>query len=506
MMTMWPALLLVWLGASLGARPLVTLPERPAPQDAVAPRDTARLVLAGSAAWDSLTLGDTARVLVRDSKRSAPLSTDDHVRWSVFNTNIVTIDSTGLLHALSLGTATVVARTAHGVASHQVTVAPYHFTQITTGMTGVCGLTPAGGAVCWGEWDRPAFGPGAGAVPSRLEGPRLTAISVGLLYTCGLDEEGALHCAGQNSGGQLGLAYANMFASGVIRAAGVPVFKSISAGADYACGIANDSTGYCWGTSDSGQVGVAALRERCKPWLTMAPCTTIPLQLAPHYRFLDIAAAYFHTCGVLTDHSIVCWGSNSDGQLGDGTTRSSDAPVRVAGHMKFSSVTVGGTHTCAVSVDGRGYCWGSNRLGELGVGDNEPEHDVPTPIAGDTRFLSLSATGDNSTCGLTDDHRLMCWGMAEYTVVDSSQAPNRCTDRTGRLIACARRPIPEGVDQHFVFLGRSLGGSMCALDVQGRPFCWGAGSGVGNSRYCDDLPLPTLIGGGPTCAEHVRVD
>lgn len=506
MITMWPAVWLIWLGSSLNARPLLTLPVRPDPRGVIASRDTDRLALAAPARWDSLMLGDTARVMVRNPSGSARPSADNHVRWSVFNTNVATIDSAGLLHAISLGTATVVARTEQGVLSHQVTVAPYHFIKITTGMSGSCGLTPQGNAICWGEWDRPVFDPRSGALPTRANGPPLAAISIGMLYSCGLDFGGALHCAGQNSGGQLGLAYASMFASGVIRAAGVPVFRSISAGVDYACGIASDSTGYCWGSSDSGQVGVTPLRERCKPLLTEAACTTIPLQLAPRYRFLDIAAAYFHTCGVLTDHSVVCWGSNSDGQLGDGTTRSTAVPVRVASDAKFASVTVGGSHTCAVAMDGRGYCWGSNRLGELGAGDDDREHDVPTPIAGGMRFLTLSANGDNGTCGLTVAHTLLCWGMAQYNVVDSSQARDRCTSKDGDAMRCARRPVPESADRLFVLLGRSLGAAICALDVQGLAFCWGFGSGNGSIHHCDELPTPTLVGDGPICAERVRVD
>ena len=483
--TMWPAVWLIWLGSSLNARPLLTLPLRPDPRGVIASRDTGRLALAAPARWDSLTLGDTARVTVRRSKRATPRPNADHVRWSVLDTNVATIDSTGLLRALSLGTATVVARMAHSVAAHLVTVVPFHFVQITTG-GGTCGLTSQGEATCW---NGAAFARSAGALPARVNGPPLVAISVAQDYACSIDSGGDLHCAG-----------------GPTRGAGGPVFfRSISAGEVYACGVASDSTAYCWGSSEFGQVGVSPLHERCKAYSGEVPCTTTPLQLAPRYRFLDIEASFYHTCGILTDHSIVCWGSNSDGQLGDGTTESSAAPVHVAGDLKFSSVTVGGEHTCGVAMDGRGYCWGSNQLGDLGVGDDKPEHDVPTAIAGDTRWLSLSATANDGTCGLTTAHKLMCWGWATLNVVDASQAHDRCTKKTGDTWPCARRPVPEG-DHQFVYLGRSIGASMCALDTQGRPFCWGGGSGVGNSRYCSYLPLPTLIGGGPTCPKRRVID
>jgi len=507
MTKMWLALWLVCLASSPSARPRAIVQVRPSLRDAIASQDTGRLVLASSAGWDSLTIGDTSRVILRDANGSALPASKGHVRWSVFNTNVVTIDSTGLLRAVSLGTATVVARTPQGLATHVVTVVPFRFrlSQITTGMTGTCGITATGGAICWGEWAGISFGP-EHELPTRVNGPPLIDISVGMAYSCGVDRSGSLTCAGMNSGGQLGLGYANMFASGVVHDAGLPAFRSVSAGVDYACGIASDSTGYCWGTNDSGQVGAPSLHERCTPLSNQAPCTTIPLQLPPQYHFVDLVAGYYHTCGVLTDRSVVCWGDNGDGQLGDGTYKTSSTPVRVAGNVKFSSVTVGATHTCGVAVDGRGYCWGSNRLGELGVGDDTPTHNVPAPIVGGMRYLSLSATGTNSTCGLTQPHGVACWGLAEYSVVDSVDARDQCTDKAGRSVRCARQPVAVADTHQFMFLGRSLGSAICALDAEGRAFCWGFGSGNGSIHHCDDLPSPTLVGDGPICAEHVRVD
>lgn len=507
MMKPWPMLLLVFLASSPRARPPVIGQVRPSPRDAIASQDTSTLVLVSSLGWDSLTIGDTSRVILRDAKGSAPSSSEGRVRWSIFNTNVVTIDSTGLLRAISLGTATVVARTPRGLTTHLVTVVPFRLrlAQITTGMSGTCALTTDGGAVCWGEWAGVSFTP-EHELPTRVKGPPLIDISVGMVYSCGVDRSGSLGCSGMNSGGQLGLGYANMFATGVVHDVGLSAFRSVSAGIDYACGIASDSTGYCWGTNDSGQVGATSLHESCKPLLTQAPCTTLPVQLPPQYHFVGLVAGYYHTCGVLTDRSVVCWGGNSDGQLGDGTYRSSATPVRVAGNVKFSSVTVGATHSCGVAVDGRGYCWGSNRFGELGVGDEVPRHNVPTPIVGVARFLSLSATGANSSCGLTEAHTVACWGLAEYSVVDSADARDQCTDKIGRSVRCARHPVAVADTLHFTLLGRSLGSAICALDAEGRAFCWGFGSGNGSIHHCDLLPSPTLIGDGPICAERVRVD
>ncbi|GEM_PF-2204839 len=460
---------------------------------------TRRSTLISAANWDSLPIGDTTRVFLQDSTDRIAGRGLVRIRWYVSDTTVATIDSSGLLRGLTIGTATVVAQLPERMGLRNVKVVSRYLAEINGGVDETCGVTQDGQSLCWGG--APPV-PTSSGLPTQLQHvPRLTTISVGMSFFCGLDSSGAIYCGGTNAAGQLGLGYINASAEGrVVHAAGVRRFTLVTAGADYACGIASDSTAYCWGSNQFGQLGTSSVSsERCMRLSTLTPCRSSPVQVSAGLHFRDLAAGYRHTCGVLSDATVVCWGNNSDGQLGNGSRRSSAAPVRVVGNMRFSSVTVGGTHTCGVAVNGRGFCWGSNRLGELGVGDDAADHERPTPIAGETTLRSVSATGDNSTCGLTQTGALFCWGMSEGGGVNPLFARDRCTAMGEQSLRCARRPVPQGGGNSFVFLGRSLGGALCALDSAGRPFCWGNGSmSVGNPFACGEPTPPLLVGGGPS--------
>lgn len=84
----------------------------------------------------------------------------------------------------------------------------------------------------------------------------------------------------------------------------------------------------------------------------------------------SIAAAGSHTCAVTTDGAAKCWGSNSSGQLGDGSgNHRNNKPEPVSGFgFGVASIAAGGSHTCAVTTGGAAKCWGRNAEGQLGNG------------------------------------------------------------------------------------------------------------------------------------------
>jgi alpha-tubulin suppressor-like RCC1 family protein len=98
--------------------------------------------------------------------------------------------------------------------------------------------------------------------------------------------------------------------------------------------------------------------------------------------FTALSAGIEHTCGLVIDGSLYCWGRNGDGQIGDGTTTDRFLPTRVSGAIAFSSVSAGGWHTCAQSTDGILYCWGLNTVGELGIGSFTTNTPIPTKVVG----------------------------------------------------------------------------------------------------------------------------
>src|SRR6185295_15895794 len=98
-----------------------------------------------------------------------------------------------------------------------------------------------------------------------------------------------------------------------------------------------------------------------------------------------INAGGAHTCGVTTAERTFCWGSNSNGQLGDGTTTNRPKPVEVTGGVTFVLVSAGGAVTCGLTAERRAYCWGSNEGGRLGDG-TETQRLTPTPVSGTLSF------------------------------------------------------------------------------------------------------------------------
>ena len=79
-----------------------------------------------------------------------------------------------------------------------------------------------------------------------------------------------------------------------------------------------------------------------------------------------------HSCGVTTSGNAYCWGDNSSGQLGDGTSSGRVSPAPVAGGLRFAVVSAGGDHTCGATPSGGVYCWGDNLFGQLGDGTTTP--------------------------------------------------------------------------------------------------------------------------------------
>ncbi len=130
-----------------------------------------------------------------------------------------------------------------------------------------------------------------------------------------------------------------------------------------------------------------------------------------------LAAGSIHTCGLTSSGAPYCWGSNGNGQLGDGSTTSSSTPVAVSGGLTFSALATGRAHTCGLTSAGAAYCWGYNYYGELGTGtttgpelcSNSPCSTTPIVVSGGLSFSSL-ATGWQHNCGITNTGAIYCWG------------------------------------------------------------------------------------------------
>ncbi|MCA9638943.1 MAG: RCC1 repeat-containing protein, partial [Myxococcales bacterium] len=122
---------------------------------------------------------------------------------------------------------------------------------------------------------------------------------------------------------------------------------------------------------------------------------------------VELTSGNTHRCARLEDDGVVCWGDNTRGQLGDGTTTNRDAPMRVAGLDGAEEISAGWDHTCA-RVGTAVYCWGDNDDGQLGD-ETFDQRLVPTLITSDLGAVEIAA-GWSHTCARTSYGEVFCWG------------------------------------------------------------------------------------------------
>jgi alpha-tubulin suppressor-like RCC1 family protein len=262
----------------------------------------------------------------------------------------------------------------------------FTFTSIDAGAAHTCALTSAGEAYCWGRNDRGQLGDGTenqSAVPVAVTGSHTFQViaaggfSVG--HTCGLTALGAAYCWGDNERGQLGIGSGGS-GSEDLNSHGTPTlvlggltFAELTAGLGrHTCGLTAAGAAYCWGENTFGALGNRSRRD-----------SSVPIAVSGGLSFDQLAAGGFigHTCGVIENSTVYCWGENQTGQVGDGTTRDRLAPRAVVGGLGFLSIDAGFRHTCGRSTNGTVYCWGSNGAGQLGNNSNTLR-TVPTGVFG----------------------------------------------------------------------------------------------------------------------------
>lgn len=123
-----------------------------------------------------------------------------------------------------------------------------------------------------------------------------------------------------------------------------------------------------------------------------------------------------HACGVSTAAEVWCWGDNERGQLGTGDMASRGVPERASVPERVTQVSVGFTHTCAVGASGGVYCWGDNGLGNIGIPGSIGDYIRPVRVPNLENIIQVVA-GGYCTCALDADGRVFCWGDNEFGCV-----------------------------------------------------------------------------------------
>jgi len=299
-------------------------------------------------------------------------------------------------------------------------------------------------------------------IPPPVDAPGAdpATLALGAAHTCRLVSE-RIWCWGDNGSGQLGDRTTTSRAHPVLMPAEVPLPNAsyltlfdraidVTAGDAHTCAIGEDRYVFCWGRNDRGQTG-GAMGTTLRPDLVRAPRGTAPDFVRDA---IMIEAGAQHTCALIADGSVACWGANEHGQLGRGTRSGANPGAReVPGLARASQISAGGATTCIVTDDRTVQCWGAGERGQIGDGRFE-DRSVPTTLAL-TDVVRVAVAADH-VCALLGSGRVNCWGNNDAGQLGdgttrSSARPTEVTGLTGATLissgdgfSCAGSPDDRG--------------------------------------------------------------
>jgi alpha-tubulin suppressor-like RCC1 family protein len=350
---------------------------------------------------------------------------------------------------------------------------------ISAGDHHTCAVLAGGGARCWGQNQEAQLGIGSNDTPqycplsdviyascvmqpmdvSKLaEG--VSSIATGLSDACAI-QSGVAKCWGDNGDGQVGddVTVGPQECIGGERCAFRPTpvtgisgsVARITLGAGFVCAVTTGGAAKCWGLNSDGELGDGTTHDRTRPVGVFGLSTGVA----------DISAGTDHACARTNGGAADCWGSNAHGQLGDGTTTDEHKPAAVLGLSSgVAAVATGAGHSCALSTAGAVECWGRNSKGELGDGTTM-DRTTPVPVSGlSSGIAAISASGQD-TCALTTTGAVKCWG-------DNSNGQLGDGTAVSKSVPTAVVGLNAGVS------AVSVGGThVCALRTAGDVRCWG---------------------------------
>lgn len=379
---------------------------------------------------------------------------------------------------------------------------------ITAGQAHTCAILDTGGLTCWGRGSDLQLGYGNAQNIGDDEHPGLVglgrpaiAVTAGYRHTCAVLANGETRCWGSGANGRLGLANTN----DVHSATSVPPVSlgkevvAVSAGTFHTCARLADGNIRCWGLGSGGLLGSGNTGSIGDD---EHPSAVPPVQLGVSPYPVTVTSGESHSCALISNGDVKCWGFGGGGRLGYANTTTigdNEAPatagaVSLGGEAK--SITAGARHTCAVLANGDVRCWGVGVQGRLGlaatdnIGDDEHPSSVP-PVDVGQRAVAVTA-GDEHTCALIATGGVRCWGngamgrlgyanvgWVERTVGDDEHP------RTAGDVDISADGLTE--QAKAITAGPS---HTCAILGNGRVRCWGNGAngrlGYGNTQNVGD--------------------
>lgn len=340
----------------------------------------------------------------------------------------------------------------------------------------------------------------AAFVSCDSEGGIVRAVDVGLTHTCASLSDGAVKCWGANGAGQLGNGESGYIWRGVprfpnethalsiatspyavpitsvvpVKVVGLTGITTVSLGDHHSCALMSDRTVRCWGSGGSGELGDGSTQDH-----------SIPVRAAGLTKVKSISCGGNTTCALRSDGKVSCWGNNSDGQIGDGSTEHRAVPTEIENLSGIVSIAVGCRHSCALVSDGTVRCWGLNNRGELGIGHNDGPESCsniwdcstrPQTVKGLRNVKQLSV-GCRFACAALTDGTARCWGDSFFGGLGNGTVHGYEVE-------------PVAVQSLKNVLSVAAGGShACAVTKGGGVKCWGSTfrGTLGNGEHWQDI-------------------
>jgi alpha-tubulin suppressor-like RCC1 family protein len=328
----------------------------------------------------------------------------------------------------------------------------------------MCTLVSGGSVKCAGLNDNGALGDPTvvySSVPLVVPGIQSAVVlSVGDSHSCVVLSDGLVQCWGANSYDELGIGDAGpALSSTPVTVLDLCGAVDVSAGVYFTCAVLSNGSVACWGLNTRGVIGLE----------TPDAIAFTPILISGINNAVKVAASTNHTCALLADHSVKCWGDGQLGQLGNGTDNGSISPVAAMGVTDAVDIVTGLDFTCVRTTAGLVQCWGTNDKGQIGTGTSAyVAYNAPQVVPGLSGVAAISASGANA-CAVLSTGRVVCWGVNDagqtgmaptniYTVWSPTTVPNVLT------------AVRVGVG------GEDSDGSACAILADGSMECWGSNS------------------------------
>ncbi len=326
-------------------------------------------------------------------------------------------------------------------------------------------------------------------------------VDAGGSHTCVVLDDFSLKCFGSNSSGQIGSGGTASLgdAPAEMGNALLPVnlgtgrtVRAVSTGTAHTCALLDDATIKCFGEGDAGRLGRGSTADVGRTAASMGNAL-LPINLGAGRTAKAIATGAAHTCALLDDDSVKCWGANDDGQLGLGDIDARGDDLNEMGDnlptvslglptgVRVTSIAAGDAHTCALLSTGTVKCWGSGGNGRLGSGDELSRGDeademgaaLPVVDVGSGRTVKAITAGAAHTCALRDTNDVVCWGVGAAGRLGSG-AENDIGNQAGEMGA-ALVPVALGTGRTAVALSAGATHTCAVLD-NATAKCWGNGA------------------------------